>query len=49
MGGGYPNSLDVCELYHESHVIDALRDWKEAAAGPEALSGRHEKSVLETR
>ena len=49
MGGGYRNALDVCELYHESRVIDALRDWKEAAAGPNALSGRHEKSILETR
>jgi hypothetical protein len=49
IGGGFPNALDVCELYHESRVIDALRDWKEAAAGPEALSGRHEKSILETR
>ena len=49
MGGGYPSALDVCELYHESRVIDALRDWKEAAAGAEGLSGRHEKSILETR
>lgn len=49
MGGGYPNALDVCELYHESRVIDAVREWKEAAAGHEALSGRHEKSILETR
>ena len=49
MGGGYANALDVCELYHESRVIDALRDWKEAAAGPDGLSGRHEKSILETR
>ena len=49
MGGGYPNALDVCELYHESRVIDAMRDWKEAAAGAEGLSGRHEKSILETR
>lgn len=49
MGGGYLNALDVCELYHESRVIDALRDWKRTATGSEPLSGRHEKSILEMR
>lgn len=49
MGGGYSNALDASELYFELRVIDALRDWKESTAGHEALSGRHEKSILETR
>ena len=49
MGGGYLNALDVSELYHESRVVDAVHNWKEAATGHNPLSGRHERSILETR
>ena len=49
MGGGYQSALDASELYNESRVIDAIREWKEAVIGTEASSWRHQKSILETR
>ena len=48
MGGGYQYVLDTGELYFEYRVLDALAALKEAITGPDASSGRHELSILET-
>lgn len=46
--GGARALMDVNELYHESRVLDALRDLNESLTGPEGSSGRHEENILET-
>lgn len=48
IGGGYELVLDVGELYHQFRVIDTLRALKDAITGPQASSGRHETSLLES-
>ena len=48
LNGGERALMDVNELFHESRVIDALLDLKDALTGPEKASGRHEENVLES-
>ena len=48
LGGGSRALMDVNELYHESRVLDALRDLNDRLTGPESSSGRHEENILET-
>ena len=48
LGGGFRALMDVNELYHESRVLDALRELNERLTGPESSSGRHEENILET-
>lgn len=47
-GGGFRALMDVNELYHESKVLDALRDLNEGLTGAQSSSGRHEENILET-
>ena len=47
-GGGFRALMDVNELYHESKVLDALRELNDRLTGPESSSGRHEENILET-
>ena len=46
--GGFRALTDVNELFHESKVLDALRDLNDGLTGTEHTSGRHEENVLET-
>ena len=48
LGGGFRALMDVNELFHESKVVDALRELNERLTGPENSSGRHEENILET-
>ena len=47
LSGGNRALIDVNELYHESRLVDALRDFKEALTGSNQSSGRHEESIVE--
>lgn len=47
LNGGERALMDVNELYHESRVIDALHDLKDALTGPQKSSGRHEENILD--
>ena len=48
LNGGERALLDVNELYHESRIIDAMIDLKDALTGPQKATGRHEENILET-
>lgn len=48
LNGGERALYDVNELYHESRVIDALHDLKDALTGPQTATGRHEENIFET-
>ena len=47
LNGGERALMDVNELYHESRIIDALHDFKDALTESEVSSTRHEENVLE--
>ena len=48
LNGGERALMDVNELYHESRIIDALNDFKDALTGSEVTtSSRHEETALE--
>merc|ERR1712048_1446001 len=38
--------MDANELYHETRVLDSLRDLKDAVTGPEHSSARHEEKIV---
>lgn len=47
LNGGERALMDVNEVYHESRIIDALQDLKDALNSTGDVSSRHEENVLE--